>query len=100
MVDAGLVLRVPALLRARSPRRPRASEPGSRLPWLVCILALLGCRDAAAPPSGAVEVLVADVEQRDVPVTSEWVGTTDGYINAQIRAKVQGYLLIKAYRDG
>jgi membrane fusion protein (multidrug efflux system) len=44
--------------------------------------------------------MVAEVKQQDVPVRTEWVGTTDGYINAQIRAKVQGYLLAKAYRDG
>jgi membrane fusion protein (multidrug efflux system) len=43
---------------------------------------------------------VAEVVQRDVPVTGDWVGTTDGYINAQIRAKVQGYLLKQGYRDG
>ena len=46
---------------------------------------------AAAARSGRGPV--AEVEQQDVPVHTEWVGTTDGYINAQIRAKVQGYLL-------
>jgi len=45
-------------------------------------------------------VRVAEVKQQDVPVSTEWVGTTAGYINAQIRAKVQGYLLSQAYRDG
>ena len=44
--------------------------------------------------------MVADVAQQDVPVTTEWVGTTDGLINAAIRAKVQGYLLSQNYRDG
>ena len=44
--------------------------------------------------------MVAEVTQQAVPVRSEWIGTTDGFINAQIRAKVQGYLLSKAYRDG
>src|SRR5262249_59512423 len=46
------------------------------------------------------DVRVAEVVKRGVPVSAEWVGTTDGYINAQIRAKVQGYLLTQAYRDG
>ena len=37
---------------------------------------------------------------RDVPVYGEWVGTLDGFINAQIRAKVQGYLQTKPYQEG
>ena len=43
---------------------------------------------------------MTEVRQQDIPVTGDWVGTTDGYINAQIRAKVQGYLLKQGYRDG
>jgi membrane fusion protein (multidrug efflux system) len=45
-------------------------------------------------------VLVTDVVKRDVPVYGEWVGTLEGFINAQIRAKVQGYLLKTAYQEG
>src|SRR4029450_12438311 len=52
------------------------------------------------PPPPPPVVMVAEVTQQPVPVRSEWIGTTDGFINAQIRAKVQGYLLSKAYRDG
>jgi membrane fusion protein, multidrug efflux system len=63
-------------------------------------LLAIGCGAAAPPPPAPLEVLVAEVARQDVPVTGDWVGTTDGYINAQIRAKVQGYLLKKAYRDG
>ena len=50
-------------------------------------------REDRAAASRPHEVLVTEVVQKDVPVSGEWVGTTDGYINAQIRAKVQGYLL-------
>lgn len=60
----------------------------------------LGCAEKAAPPAPAPEVLVAEVAARDVPVYGEWVGTIDGNINAQIRAKVQGYLLTKPYQEG
>ena len=67
---------------------------------VACLLAAIGCREAAAPVPAPIEVLVTNVGQQDVPVTTEWVGTTDGYINAQIRAKVQGYLLKQEYRDG
>jgi membrane fusion protein, multidrug efflux system len=67
---------------------------------LACMLATIGCGPAAPPPPDPAEVLVVEVTQQDVPVTGDWVGTTDGYINAQIRAKVQGYLLKQGYRDG
>mgnify|MGYP000644212552 CR=1 FL=1 len=46
------------------------------------------------------EVLVAPVAQRDVPIYSEWVGTIEGYVNAEIRPKVQGYLLTQNYKNG
>src|SRR6185369_10307392 len=52
----------------------------------------------AAPP--APEVLVAEVFQRDVPIYSEWVGTTEGFVTAQVRPRVQGYLLRQTYGDG
>jgi membrane fusion protein (multidrug efflux system) len=35
-----------------------------------------------------------------VPIYSEWLGTTDGSVNAQIRARVQGYLESRDYREG
>ena len=37
-------------------------------------------------------VSVARVQQADVPLTGEWVGTLDGYVNAQIQPQVSGYL--------
>jgi len=52
---------------------------------------------AAAPPP---QVQVADVVQKDVPIYSEWIGTLDGFVNAEIRPKVEGYLLKQAYREG
>jgi membrane fusion protein (multidrug efflux system) len=45
-------------------------------------------------------VVVAEVSQRDVPIYSESVGTTEGFVNAQVRPHVQGYLLRQAYGDG
>jgi len=45
-------------------------------------------------------VVTAPVEQRDVAVAQEWVGTTTGNVNAQIYPKVQGYLLKQAYQNG
>src|SRR2546427_11382124 len=47
-----------------------------------------------------LDVEVARVEQRDVPVYSEWIGTTDGMVNADIKAQVTGYLLRQDYKEG
>src|SRR3981081_1772822 len=55
-------------------------------------------RAAASPP--APEVRVAPVIQQDVPVYSEWVATLDGYVNAQIRPQVSGYITKQNYTEG
>jgi membrane fusion protein (multidrug efflux system) len=52
----------------------------------------------AAPPP--LEVEVATVSERDVAVSSEWIATLDGYVNAQIRPQVSGYLVRRNYREG
>src|SRR6266481_3731024 len=61
-----------------------------------------GCgktRNAAAAPS-PLEVTVAEVQQKDVPVYKEWIGTLDGFVNADIKAQVSGYLIKQAYTEG
>jgi len=52
----------------------------------------------AAPRLPDVEVV--RVEQKDVPVYSEWIGTTEGMVNADIKAQVIGYLLRQNYQEG
>ena len=52
----------------------------------------------AATPVPEVEVVM--VEQRDVPVYSEWVATLDGYVNAEIRPQVSGYIIRQDYTEG
>lgn len=60
-----------------------------------------GCkRTAPAAPPPVPEVLVTDVVKRDVPVFSDWVGTTEGFVNAEIHPKISGYLLKQSYKDG
>jgi RND family efflux transporter MFP subunit len=54
----------------------------------------------AAPPPPAPEVRVASVIQQDVPVYTEWVATLDGYVNAEIRPQVSGYIIKQAYKEG
>ena len=67
----------------------------------VFILALIGCgRTQASAPPPVPEVRVAPVIQKDVPVYSEWVATLDGYVNAQIRPQVSGYIVTQDYREG
>ena len=56
-----------------------------------------GTAQAAAP---LPEVAVAQVEQKDVPIYSEWIGTLDGMVNAEIKAQVTGYLMSKNYTEG
>lgn len=72
--------------------------------WLLSLLALtlVDCKGetASAPPAPSPQVEVADVIQKDVPIHSEWVGTTDGSVNAVIRAQVTGYLLKRPYTEG
>jgi membrane fusion protein (multidrug efflux system) len=67
-------------------------------------LALSGCStpaetrpQAAAPPP---TVQFAAVGQRDVTLTSEWIGSMDGYVNARIQPHVSGYLVRQNYREG
>ena len=65
-------------------------------------LCLSGCKDnkeAQAPPTPA-EVEFVTVEQKDVPIYMEWVGTLDGDVNATISAQVSGYLTNRAYSEG
>ena len=51
---------------------------------------------AGAPP----DVQVAQVEQKDVAIYGEWIGTLDGFENAAVKAQVTGYLLRQAYQEG
>ncbi len=63
-----------------------------------------GCNKPAAPPPaaamGPMPVTVVRVNTSDVPLNGEWVGTMDGYVNAQIQPQVSGYLIRQLYREG
>ncbi len=63
------------------------------------LLQFTGCKPkAVTPPPQKVEVV--DVTQQDVPVTQEWVGTLKGSVNADIRPKIEGYILKQLYLEG
>lgn len=68
---------------------------------LAALLSLAGCgQNPQAAPPPPPEVQVVPVEQKDVPIFGEWVATLDGYVNADIRPQVTGYLLKQTYREG
>jgi RND family efflux transporter MFP subunit len=55
-------------------------------------------KPAPAPPPLAVEVVT--VIQKDVPISKEWIGSLEGYVNADIRPQVAGYVLRQVYLEG
>jgi RND family efflux transporter MFP subunit len=55
---------------------------------------------AATAPPAPPEVSVIIVEPEHVALTSEWIATLDGYVNAQIRPQVSGYLLARRFEEG
>ena len=61
-----------------------------------------GChgKEAPPPPPPPPAVVVTPVVQRDVPVFQEWIGTTQGNVNAEIRPQADGYLLRRVYTEG
>jgi membrane fusion protein (multidrug efflux system) len=61
---------------------------------------LTSCDNDEQPDAPPLEVQVASVEQRDVPIYREWVGTLEGEVNATISAQVSGYLLSRNYDEG
>lgn len=68
---------------------------------LVCPSLIPSC-SPKSPQAGPVapEVLVTTVQPRDVPRVLERVATLDGFINANINAQVQGYIISRDYREG
>ncbi|HMC25720.1 MAG TPA: efflux RND transporter periplasmic adaptor subunit [Candidatus Udaeobacter sp.] len=68
---------------------------------LIYVSFVTGCsRKPAQAPPNAPEVLVATVTPQDVPRVLERVATLDGFINANINAQVQGYLISRDYQEG
>ena len=65
------------------------------------LLATTGCsKRKVEAQAAASEVEVVPVVQKDVPVYGEWIGTLDGFVNADVRAQVAGYLLRQGYQEG
>lgn len=74
---------------------------------LACGLFAAGCHHAeahaqtdAAAPAPPPKMQVATAVQRDVPLEGNWIGTLQGYVNAQIQPHVSGYLIRQDYHEG
>jgi membrane fusion protein (multidrug efflux system) len=69
---------------------------------MLIVAAAVGCSksEAAKPPAPPPGVVVTPVVQRDEVMHREWIGTTQGDVNAEIRPKVDGYLLRRVYTEG
>jgi RND family efflux transporter MFP subunit len=55
---------------------------------------------AGSHPAATPDVEVVQVEQKDIPIFGEWIGTLDGFTNADVRAQVTGYLMQQGYQEG
>jgi RND family efflux transporter MFP subunit len=82
----------------------RCSGPWAALCLFLAVSFLPNCgcsrKSSGAPAAGPLEVQVVQVQQKDVPVYQEWIGTLDGLVNADIKAEVSGYLIEQAYKEG
>jgi membrane fusion protein, multidrug efflux system len=66
----------------------------------VTLLGAAACSKPKPQAMAPLDVEVIQVEQKDIPVYGEWIGTLDGMVNAEIRGQVTGYLLKQHYTEG
>jgi membrane fusion protein (multidrug efflux system) len=97
--------------RSKEPATPAALNNAQRI-WIASALItsaaalaglITGCgtkNPAQGGPPAAMPVSVVQVNATDVPLTGEWVGTLDGFVNAQIQPQANGYLIKQDYREG
>ena len=64
------------------------------------ILLIFGCHKGDPPRLPPPTVQVSEVVQQDVPIYREWVGTLEGFVNAEIRPQVTGYIQKQVYKEG
>ncbi|HUN61926.1 MAG TPA: efflux RND transporter periplasmic adaptor subunit [Candidatus Sulfotelmatobacter sp.] len=86
------------------PCKVKTPQKLGRILWLTLVATAMFCAGCstqvekpAPPPPG---VTVTPVVQKDVPIYQEWVGTMTGNVDAEIRPKVEGFLLSRLYAEG
>ena len=68
---------------------------------LAALLVLGGCGSSdTASEAHTPVVYVAQASKEDLPLYAEWVGSTEGFNNAEIRPQVKGYLRSRTYEQG
>jgi RND family efflux transporter MFP subunit len=98
----------PEVERESNHTRPASYSRPQRLLLLLALSSILGLcsalagcgRSQAAIKLPDTEVLVAHPVQQDIAVHSEWVAQLDGYVNADIRPQVSGYIISQHYKEG
>jgi len=86
-----------------SPTRPERLQDALYAGVVLATMALFlsGCEKPAAPPAPPpMPVSTVHIQPTDVAIGSEWVGTLDGNVNAQIQPQVSGYLVQQTYKEG
>jgi len=81
----------------------RASILNYRVSLAIAVAATVcagGCTRQSQPASAPPEVYVATPVQRDVSIYSDWIGTTVGFVDAEIHSQVTGYLSSQSYKEG
>ncbi len=76
------------------------THPSSALAAAALGLFVWGCGESAPPPAPPVEVQVATVLQRDLPIYIENIGQTLGSQEVEVRARVEGFLETVNFREG
>lgn len=105
-----------AVLEIHAPRRALSGRSGSRprgaggspplargLACLLCMFAAACSRGSGAAPPPAPPpplVYVAEVKRQDLTLYNESLADVSGYVDAEIRARVRGFLKTQHYRDG
>jgi membrane fusion protein, multidrug efflux system len=96
-----VVVRIPVFSFARKSSSHQVRISRLLFAPLLLLATIAGCSSKeekpAPPPLG---VTVTPVVQKDVPIHQEWVGTMVGNVDAEIRPKVEGFLLTRLYTEG
>lgn len=88
-------------MRMKIPLKRKAILWAATIPLIVIgLIVAARCSKTQTAQPGPPEVMVVQVEQKDVPIYSEWIGTLEGMVNAEIKAQVTGYLVKQDYSEG
>jgi membrane fusion protein, multidrug efflux system len=98
LFESGLILSIaPAIRPLAGARRLDLVGVLTVAMAIICTGCSSKTEKPAPPPPG---VTVTPAVQKDVPIHQEWVGTMSGNVDADIRPKVDGFLLSKLYTEG